>query len=571
MGADMEVCAGIVTYNPDIELLRENIDSIINQTKQIVIYDNGSANLKLIEQLVLNYDDGTLLKGKENKGIAYALNRLCEWSIENGYDWILTLDQDSISPRNLIETLTRYADKDVAVVSPNIVYKNNESFAIKKEIRYEEVEWTITSASLTNLKVWKELDGFDEWLFIDGVDYDFGVRANAEGYKVIRCFDAELLHELGNLKCKKIFGKTIYVTNHFAWRKYYMARNNVYLNHKLHKGNPGKTISKYIIKTFVFEDNKMEKVASIIRGVSDGLKAIRGGVLVVLSTYNGERYIEDQLDSLLAQKGVEIHILIRDDGSKDSTLEILNHYSERYDNIDYYAGENKGAIESFNDLLMRQETEKYNYFAFCDQDDVWDDDKLWIALSELESVNDVPSVYCSNLMLVDANLNKLKQMRQEIKNYNSYTAMVQNIGTGCTQVFNRRALELYRMGIGSRMEMHDYWMTLVCMFFGKVIYDEIPHIQYRQHENNVVGARDKRIDSALKNMRIQGSNRVPMLQDFNSTYQLESVDKNVVQNVVNYKESLIKRLYLLFSLKYVGFDPRVTTGFKIRSALGRMY
>ena len=277
MGADMEVCAGIVTYNPDIEWLRENIDSIINQTKQIVIYDNGSANLKLIEQLVLKYDDSILLKGNENKGIAYALNRLCEWAIKNGYDWILTLDQDSISPRSLIENLTRYVDEHVAIVSPNIVYKNNESFATKKETRCEEVEWTITSASLTNLKVWKELDGFDEWLFIDGVDYDYGIRANAEGYKVIRCFDAELLHELGNLKCVNVLGKVLYVTNHSAFRKYYMTRNTIYLRDKLKQGQPARTIAKYVIKVIAFEDNKMEKMASIVHGVSDGLKKIRGG------------------------------------------------------------------------------------------------------------------------------------------------------------------------------------------------------------------------------------------------------------------------------------------------------
>lgn len=132
---------------------------------------------------------------------------MCEFGEINHYDWIITLDQDSVSPIGLVSNLTKYTSKDVAVIAPNIAYRNNEQYTNRPVKPYEEVPWVITSASLTSIPAWKRLDGFDEWLFIDGVDYDYGIRANRNGYKVIRSYETELLHELGNLKCVKLFAK----------------------------------------------------------------------------------------------------------------------------------------------------------------------------------------------------------------------------------------------------------------------------------------------------------------------------------------------------------------------------
>lgn len=268
------VCAGIVTYNPDLELLQKNIDSIKNQVHCLIIFDNGSKNVDDIRMLYSSDDKVFIIGDRENKGIAYALNRLCAWALENKYQWILTLDQDSISPPGLVDSLKRYANQEVAIVAPNIKYKNNESFIVLSNKSVEEVRWVITSASLTNLRIWKKLEGFDEWLFIDGVDYDYCIRANNAGYKVLRVYQSEILHELGELKCFKILGKTIYVTNHSAFRKYFMSRNTIYLKHKLNEGHPVYTITKYLIKTIVFEDNKIKKIASIIQGTYDGFKAL---------------------------------------------------------------------------------------------------------------------------------------------------------------------------------------------------------------------------------------------------------------------------------------------------------
>ncbi len=295
-------------------------------------------------------------------------------------------------------------------------------------------------------------------------------------------------------------------------------------------------------------------------------------VMVVLSTYNGERYLREQLDSVLRQEGVEVNILIRDDGSNDSTVDILKEYSQKNRNLEYYTGENQGVIKSFNDLLENSELDNYCYIAFCDQDDVWADDKLRTAVNFLQSVeNEYPAVYCSNLMIVDESLNIIRPMFKRLNSYTKSMSMVQNIGAGCTQVFNQKALEKYRQGIGAHMEMHDYWMTLVGMFFGDIIYDPNPHIQYRQHSKNVVGAPDKRIVMALKHLKKKAGIRINMLNDFVNIYDVDSEDKKIISNLCYYNTGIFNRLKILFSAKYVGINKKVTLGFKVRVILNCVY
>lgn len=270
-----KICAGIVTYNPNIELLGENINSIIDQVEVIYLVDNGSNNINEIKRR-FNKSTIFIIENDSNLGIAAALNQLCGKGIDEGYDWILTLDQDSVSPNDLVKSLISYEDDKVAIIAPNIVYKNNENYSDNVSSGTKEVEWVITSASLTNLKIWKVLGGFDEKLFIDGVDRDYGMRAARAGYKVLKCFDVKLLHELGNLNCKRRFGRTIYVTNHSPFRKYYMARNAIYLDKKHGTSIAIKYNVKNIIETMLYEDNKTEKLCSIFKGIKDGVELAKG-------------------------------------------------------------------------------------------------------------------------------------------------------------------------------------------------------------------------------------------------------------------------------------------------------
>lgn len=268
------IAAGIVSYNPSITRLKENINSIRAQVESMLIVDNGSDNIDKIEPLCIE-NDCDLIKIDENKGIAYALNQICEFYYSKGFDWVLTLDQDSVSPNDMICKLSACAKPKVGVVGPKIVYRHNEEYKNVENVGgTKSVEWLITSASLTNLKAWYAIGGFDEALFIDGVDKDFCIRLRNKGFQILQCNDVELMHELGNLKCKRVLGKTIYVTNHSAKRKYYMARNSIYLDSKHKMSNSFVYILKLIMKTIIFEKDRLSKTKHIIYGVKDGRKMI---------------------------------------------------------------------------------------------------------------------------------------------------------------------------------------------------------------------------------------------------------------------------------------------------------
>ncbi len=265
------IAAGIVSFNPNLERLRENIQSAISQVESLVVVDNGSSNIKEIENLCKNAGC-LLIKLNENKGIAYALNQICKYFYSQKFDWVFTLDQDSISSNNMISKMYEHTSDNVGAIGPKIVYRHNEDFSQKASMKaIEEVEWLITSATLTNLKAWKNIGGFDNKLFIDGVDKDFCFRLKKEGYKIFQCNEVELLHELGDLRCRKIMNCCIYVTNHNPLRKRYMVRNCIYLKKKSNLGNPFCYILKLILKTIVFENRKIKSLVAIKNGIIDGL------------------------------------------------------------------------------------------------------------------------------------------------------------------------------------------------------------------------------------------------------------------------------------------------------------
>lgn len=267
-----KIAAGIVLYNPELKRLQENIGHIIDQVDQIVLFDNGSNNILNVQKLLLNWGEKiVLIKNDSNIGIASALNRLCRWAFEQNYQYILTLDQDSVCPNGIIDKLLKDMKPNIAIAAPNIIYRNNETFYERKK-GVESVEWVITSASLTDLSIWNIIGGFDEKLFIDGVDKDFCYRAREQGYRILKDFDIELLHELGNLSCRKIFGRTIYVTNHSAVRKYYMVRNAFYLDKKHSSNKRYAIVLKNIFKTVIYEENKVSKIRAIYKGIIDGVK-----------------------------------------------------------------------------------------------------------------------------------------------------------------------------------------------------------------------------------------------------------------------------------------------------------
>lgn len=213
-------------------------------------------------------------------------------------------------------------------------------------------------------------------------------------------------------------------------------------------------------------------------------------IAILLSSYNGAKFIVEQLVSLLNQNCLyHIDIHIRDDGSSDGTLDLIRESFSEVDNIFLYEGNNYGVIRSF--LWLVDNVEGYDYYAFCDQDDVWAPLKLMAAISKLEEHDSsYPLVYCSAYDYVDQGLSLIGRFHSG-SDLSENNLLIENCAPGCTMVFNaelrRKYCKLNINNISQRIVMHDWFILLLGLAFGKVVYDHNSYLFYRQHGNNVVG------------------------------------------------------------------------------------
>ena len=207
-------------------------------------------------------------------------------------------------------------------------------------------------------------------------------------------------------------------------------------------------------------------------------------VTILLSTYNGEKYLEEQLGSIASQKGVATKIVVRDDGSNDHTCDILDEWTRRLA-LTWYHGENIGPARSFMELL-RQAGDSC-YYAFSDQDDYWLSDKLKVAVDKLKSYEKRPALYFCQTELVDKNLNRINSVIIHPRLTFGESLVYQFVG-GCTMVINRALRDIILKYDPQYLSMHDVWIYDVAQAIGAhVVFDHIPHILYRQHGGNVTG------------------------------------------------------------------------------------
>lgn len=273
-------------------------------------------------------------------------------------------------------------------------------------------------------------------------------------------------------------------------------------------------------------------------------------VQILLSTYNGEKYIKDQIESLQKQKGIELSILVRDDGSTDSTTKMLSEWQDE-GILKWYQGKNLGPAKSFMNLVCN--SSEADYYAFCDQDDVWEEDKVLRAIEKLEkNSSSKPSMYFSKAQLVNENLVPVKNNKYPKRAYTFGEALIKNNCTGCTMVFNRMLLEIIKKYQPSFLTMHDYWIYLVCLSIGgTVIYDEKSYIKYRQHNNNVVGGKRKIIkEYCNKYMMLVNrcKDRSKLAKELKYGYYSLMPDENrlIIDKVTYYDKSIKYKLKLIF-------------------------
>lgn len=276
-------------------------------------------------------------------------------------------------------------------------------------------------------------------------------------------------------------------------------------------------------------------------------------VQVLLSSYNGERYIKEQLDSILYQEGVDVSILVRDDGSTDNTLNILSEYSKTHNNFSFVSEENIGVVASFFRLFDLADSSA-DYFALSDQDDYWDKDKLYMACKELEK--DIPSMYCCASRETDEKLTEISSKSQPLRiNPCFENAIIENIARGGGIVFNNKLLGYLHVPATKDIYMHDWWVYLVASCFGTVHYSEQPHYSYRQHSDNVLGAASNNLLSKFKRRAKQSKTNKNHISRqmilFNRIYDIPS-DKQASLNIItNYRHNLRLRLKGIFGHYFI--------------------
>ena len=272
----MDISAGIVLFNPDINRLKENISAVIVQCAHVYLVDNGSNNIDEVKKLLNQYNHSkvSVLCNMENQGISKALNQLASEAQKGGFDWILTLDQDSVAPSNIIEEFEKYTNNlNTGMLCP-VICDRNKGVVVEVKDNYKEIDECITSGSLLNIKAWRKIGGFDESMFIDGVDFDICYRLRKNGYKILCIQSVVLLHELGRIVYHRFIFWKVLVKNHSAFRKFYIARNTVYLARKEHT-NIIKAILqnvKLFLIVVCYEDDKWKKSKKILQGTIDGFK-----------------------------------------------------------------------------------------------------------------------------------------------------------------------------------------------------------------------------------------------------------------------------------------------------------
>lgn len=287
-----KVAAIIISYNPDNNLL-DSVNLLINQVEKIIIVDNGSKdkNKKDIN-LIKDIDSKkiNIIFNEENLGIATALNIGVKQALNDGYDWILTMDQDSKASSNMIEKMLEVynnIDKNkrdnILSIFPNFVDERVQSIEENSNMSsYEYVDADITSGNLLKAEVFDKVGFFDDSLFIDLVDTDFCMRLNEKNIKMIKIRDAILYHSLGESKSVKSGFLKFNTSNHSALRRYYMTRNRFYTWEKYKDLNSftlnrdKKLFKKEFVKIILGEKDKVNKIRMVFKGYKDYKKGIRG-------------------------------------------------------------------------------------------------------------------------------------------------------------------------------------------------------------------------------------------------------------------------------------------------------
>lgn len=258
----------VVWYNPSEKELK-NIESYYGHLERIYIIDNSdNNNSELIDSIDLSKRKIKYFPNYSNLGIASALNKGCSSAIEDGFKWILTMDQDSTFLEHEIRRFINEFEikiqehKDIAIIAPRTSDVQFHGF----------VDKVITSGNIVNLHAYQLVGGYDDELFIDEVDHDFCFKLLEAKYKIFVLSDVRMVHSLGNSKIHNfIFNYKFHVMHHSPARKYYIIRNRLIVRKRypLYTRRYMKDNIHLLISIILFEKNKIDKIINCVKGYLD--------------------------------------------------------------------------------------------------------------------------------------------------------------------------------------------------------------------------------------------------------------------------------------------------------------
>lgn len=272
-----------------------------------------------------------------------------------------------------------------------------------------------------------------------------------------------------------------------------------------------------------------------------------------MSTYNGEQFLQEQLDSIYNQEDVTIKLIIRDDGSSDNTVAIIKEYQKRFENIQLIEGANIGCEESFKELLYMPI--EADYYAFSDQDDVWHPNKLISAIHNINTYNCDLSV--CNLMLADANMNIENPLFNDVsikKVKDSFEKKLIDNLHGCVQVWTKKLHSIIQSYKPRETFGHDAWVNAIANCVSKTFVDSTCFINYRLHDNNTSGyARNlkQQINSGIRHYFLSKNSTNDLLckniiDGYSKYFNISDKKYNILKIVSTYKSNFRSRIELIF-------------------------
>jgi rhamnosyltransferase len=280
-------CAGIVTYNPEIKRFKSVLSAIVLQVDKVFIDDNGSKNIIEIKLLLNEYSNVSIHEEGKNTGIAHALNQLCLVAIDNRYEWLLTLDHDTISSSNMVDSFGKLIEElkktgeanSIGIICPRVHYRGlkiKERGMVSE--RSSEVFACMTSGSFMNLEAFKKTQGFDEWMFIDYVDNDICMKLKILGYKIFRDNKVFMDHQLGNVIHRRIGLIKLNDFQYSPLRIYYITRNSRYFRRK-YKKELNKFWKLNNIKYCIIIAQESLRNLLLYHGDKERIKALKDGII----------------------------------------------------------------------------------------------------------------------------------------------------------------------------------------------------------------------------------------------------------------------------------------------------